>query len=148
MSYCSRSRRRRLTVSDIKVEHIVSFTSVFTSVRFADHDFLLKCKISAIWRRFPLIFAFYMLNVCHISTSGLFDQTDRASISHALSPTSIIPTKFEVDMTIRGRVIAFLSTDTSRDLVTLTFDLEQLSYMAGHVTNLATKYEDPMLIRS
>jgi len=28
------------------------------------------------------------------------------------------------------------------------FDLEQLSYMAGHVTNLATKYEDPMPIRS
>jgi len=27
----------------------------------------------AIWRRFPLIFAFYMLNVRHISTSGLFD---------------------------------------------------------------------------
>ena len=123
MSYCSRSRRRRFTVSDIKVEHIVSFTAVFTSVRFADHDFLLECKISAIWRRFPLIFAFYMLNVCHISTSGLFDQTDRASISHALSPTSIIPNKFEVDMTIRGRVIAFLSADTSRGLVTLTFDL-------------------------
>jgi len=27
-----------------------------------------------------------------------------------------------------------------RDLVTLTFDLEQLTYMAGHVTNLATKF--------
>jgi len=35
-------------------------------------DFLLESKISAIWRRFPLIFAFYMLNVRHISTSGLF----------------------------------------------------------------------------
>jgi len=33
-----------------------------TAVRFADPDFLLKCKISAIWRRFPLICAFYMLN--------------------------------------------------------------------------------------
>jgi len=40
---------------------------------FADPDFLLECKISAIWRRFPLIFAFYMLNARHISTSGLFD---------------------------------------------------------------------------
>jgi len=29
-----------------------------------------------------------------------------------------------------------------------TFDLEQFSYMAGHVTNLATKLEDPMPIRS
>ena len=38
--------------------------------------------------------------------------TDRESISHALTPTSIIPTVFEVDMTIRCRVIAFLSTDT------------------------------------
>jgi len=44
-----------------------------TAVRFAEHYFLLECKISAIWRRLPLIFAFYMLDVRHISTSGLFD---------------------------------------------------------------------------
>ena len=59
-----------------KVEHLVAFTAMFyldTAVRFADHDFLLECKILAIWPRFPLIFAFYMLNVSHISTSGLFD---------------------------------------------------------------------------
>ena len=64
--------------------------------------------------------------------------------------TLIIPTKFEVDMTIHCRVTAFLSVDTSRDLVTLTFDLfdlEQL-YMAGHVINPATKFEDPTTIRS
>ena len=54
----------------------------------------------------------YMLNVLHISTAGLFDLL-----------TSIIPTKFEVDITIHCRVIAFLSANTSRDLVTLTFDL-------------------------
>jgi len=42
--------------------------------------------------------------------------TDLESISHALTHTSIIPTKFEVDMTIRCRVRAFLSADTSRDL--------------------------------
>jgi len=39
-----------------------------------------------------------------------------------------------------------LSADTSRDHV--TFDLEQLSYMTGHVTNLAIKFEDPMPIHS
>ena len=43
------------------------------------------------------------------------------------TPTSIIPTKFEVDMTIHCRVIAFLSADTSRDFVTLTFDLLTLN---------------------
>jgi len=43
-----------------------------TAVRFADPDFLLG-KISAIWRCFTLIFAFNILIVRHISTSGLFD---------------------------------------------------------------------------
>jgi len=43
------------------------------AVRFPDPDLLVECKISAIWRRFPFIFAFYMLNIRHISTSGLFD---------------------------------------------------------------------------
>jgi len=48
---------------------------------------------------------------------------------------SIILTKFDVDMTIRCRVIAFLSADTSRDLVTLTFDLLTLnSFPAWRVT--------------
>jgi len=44
-----------------------------TAVRFANPDFQSECKISAIWRRLPLIFAFYILNVRYISTSGLFD---------------------------------------------------------------------------
>jgi len=74
--------------------------------------------------------------------------TDLESIPPASTPMSIIPTKFEVDMTIHCRVTAFLSADTSRDLVTLTFDLEQLQCMAGHVSNLATKLEYPMPIRS
>jgi len=34
------------------------------------------------------------------------------------------------------------------DLDLLPFDLEQLSYMAGHVPNHATKFEDPTTIRS
>ena len=89
-----------------------------TAVRFADPDFRLECKISAIRRRFPLIFAFYILNVRHISTSGLFDLS---------TATLIIPTKFEVDMCIHCRVIAFLSAETSRELVSLTFDLLTLN---------------------
>ena len=44
-----------------------------TAVRFADPDFLLGCKISAIWRCFTLIFICNILIVRHISTSGLFD---------------------------------------------------------------------------
>jgi len=55
------------------VPHGVGAYDLDTAVRFRDADFLLACKISAIWRRFPLSFAFYMLNVRHISTFGLFD---------------------------------------------------------------------------
>jgi len=74
-----------------KVEHLVAFAAVVsnivlrmcrnsylctsgvnldTAIRFADPDFLLECKISAIWRRFTLISAFNILNVHHISTYG------------------------------------------------------------------------------
>ena len=40
-----------------------------------------------------------------------------------VDPTLIILTKFEVDMCIHCRVIAFLSADTSRDIVTLTLSI-------------------------
>jgi len=98
-----------------------------TAVRFPYPDFLLECKISAIWRRFPLIFAFHMLNVRHISTSGLLDVLTYKVYHTRRLPTSIIPTKFEVNMTIHCRVIAFFSADTSRDLETLIFDLLTLN---------------------
>jgi len=58
---------------------------------------------------------------------GFIRPTDLESIPHASTPTSIIPTRFEVDMTIHCRVIAFLSADTSRDSVTLTSDLLTLN---------------------
>ena len=74
--------------------------------------------------------------------------TDIESIPHAPTPTSIIPTKFEVDMTIHCQVIGFFSADTSRDLDLWPFDFKQLPYMAGHVINPATKFEDPTTIRA
>ena len=58
--------------------------------------------------------------------------------NHASTPTSIIPTKFEVDMTIHCRVIAFLSADTSRDFVTLTFDLLTLNRCCAWRVTLPT----------
>jgi len=53
--------------------------------------------------------------------------SDLESMPHASTLTLIIPTKFEVGMCIHCRVTAFLSADTSRDLVTLTFDLLTLN---------------------
>ena len=102
-------------------------------------------------RRFGDLFRWFLhlrLNVQPYFYCRFVWPTDLESIPHASTPTSIIPTKFEVDITIHCQVVAFLSAHTSRDLVTLTFDLEQLTCMAGHVTNLATKFEHPMPIRS
>ena len=67
------------TVSNICTAHAqngylcTSGVNLDTAVRFADPNFRLGCKISAIWRCFALIFAFNILIVHHIPTSGLFD---------------------------------------------------------------------------
>jgi len=76
--------------------------------------------------------AFYKLKIRRISTYGLFYllRQVRSRYSHPLPSYCV------------------LATDTLRDLVTLTFDLDQFSYMAGHVITTAKKLEDPMPIRS
>jgi len=57
-----------------RIGYLLTFgVNLDTTVRFPDPDLVLECKISAIWRLFPMIFAFYILNFRHISTSGLFD---------------------------------------------------------------------------
>jgi len=55
---------------------------------------------------------------------------------------------------IKGRLLSSMTNAKALDCVNFLcvtlwpFDLEQLSIMASHVTNLATKYEDPTPIRS
>jgi len=53
--------------------------------------------------------------------------TDLESIPHASTPHVDNSRQVCVDMTIHCRVIAFLSADTSRGLITLTFDLLTLN---------------------
>jgi len=127
-----------------KVEHIVAFTVMFSNICTAHAQKRLfmnfRCKFrhrrSVRRPRFPItvqnfsdlatfpsILAFFICAECPSYFYFRFVwPTDLESIPHASTPTSIIPTKFQVDMTIHYRVIAFLSADTSRDLVTLTFD--------------------------
>ena len=60
--------------------------------------------------------------------------------------------------TIKGRLLSSVTNAKALDCVNflcvtvwpwpLNVNLEQLSYMAGHVTNPATKFEDPTNIRS
>ena len=121
-----------------------------TAVRFADPDFLLECKISAIWRRFPLIFAFYILNVRHISTSGFLTYWPRKYATrvdpHVDNFHQVWSWYDHLQPSYSVFVCWYVTWPDDLDL--WPFDVEQLSYMAGHVANPATKFEDPLTIRS
>jgi len=80
--------------------------------------FFTECKVSAIWRRFPSIFPFYMLNIRHISTSGLFDLQTLTHTHRSLGDNSNHVWSWHDHL-----LTSILSGDTLRDLVTLTFDL-------------------------
>jgi len=131
-----------------KVEHIVAFMAIFSNICTAHAQKRLfmnfRCKFThrrSIRRaRFPVgVQNFGDLATFSVDFCILYSErppyfyfrfvwpTDLESIPHTSTPTLIIPTKFEVDMTIDCRVTAFLSADTLRDLVTLTFDLLTLN---------------------
>jgi len=154
MSYCSRSCRRRFTVSDFKVDHIVSFTTVFSNTCTAHAQKRLfmnfRCKLrhrrSICRPRFPtrvrnfgdlatfsVDICIYMLNVLHISTSGLFDLLTE-KVYHTRWPH--VDNFHQVwswyDHTMPSYsvfVCWYVTWPCDRDL--WPFDLEQLSYMAG-----------------
>jgi len=127
-----------------KVEQIVTFTVIFSNICTAHAQTLLFMRFRCKFRHRRLIrrprFSTGVQNFGDLATFSidfciLYSEcppyfyflfvwpTDVESIPHASTPTLIIPTKFEVDMTIHCRVTTFLSADTSRDVVTLTFDL-------------------------
>ena len=131
-----------------KVEHIAAFTVTFSNICTAHAQKRLfmnfRCKFrhrrSIRLPRFPDRVqnfgdsATFSVDFCILYSECppyfyfRFDRpTDLESIPHAPTRTLIISTKFEVDVTIHCRVTAFLSADTSRDLVTLTFDLLTLN---------------------
>jgi len=108
-----------------------------TAVRFADHDFLLKCKISAIWRRFPLILHF----ICWMSDIFLLP------VCLTYWPRKYI-TRVDPHVDNSHRVWSWYDHPLPSYSVFVYWYLEQLSYMADHVSNLATKFEDPTPVRS
>jgi len=140
MSYCSRSCRRRFTVLYFKG---CAFSRIYG--HFQQHLYC-ACAEMVIYMNFRCKFRHcrsirrprFPIRVKNFSDLATFSfdfcilyaecppyfyfrfvwPTDLESIPHASTPTSIILTRFEVDMTINCRVIAFLSADTSRDLVT------------------------------
>jgi len=165
MSYCSRSRRRRFTVLDFKSwaysriyghfqQHLycawTSGVNLDTAIRFADPDFLLECKISAIWERFPLIFAFifsisaiFLLPVC----LTYWPRKYTTRVDPPVDNSHQVWSWYDYPLPSYSVFVCWY-VKWPGDLDLWPFVLEQLSYMAGHVTNPATKFEDPKTIRS
>jgi len=122
----------------------------YTAVRFADPDFLLECKISAIWRRFPwfLHFIFWMsaifpLPVCLTYWPRKYTTRVDPHVDNSRHVWSWY------DHTLPSySVFVCRHVTWPCDLDHRFFELEHMSCMASHVKNLATKYEDPMPIRS
>jgi len=122
-----------------------------TAVRFTDPDFLLECKTSAILRRFPLIFLHF---ICWMS--AIFLLPVYMTYWHRKYTTRVDPhvdNSHQVwswyDHTLPSYSVFVCWYDTwPCDLDLWPFDLEQSSFMASHVSNLATKYADPTPIRS
>ena len=113
-------------------------------------DFLLECKISAIWRCLPLILhyicwmsAIFLLPVCltywpRKYTTRVNPHVDNSHqvwswYDHTLPNYSVF-------------VCWYVTWPCDLDL--WPFEVGQLSCMAGHVNNPATKSEDPVTIRS
>jgi len=125
----------------LKVQHLVAFTAIFSNICTAHAQERLFMNFRCIFRHRRLIpWPWFPVRVHNFDDLATFSvdffyilyaecppyfyfrfvwPTDLESIPHASTPMSIIPTKFEVDITTRCRVIAFLSADTSRDLLTL-----------------------------
>jgi len=120
------------------------------AVRFPDPDFPFECKILAIWRRFRWflhficrMFAIFLLPVCltywpRKYTTRVDPYVDNyhkvwSWYVHTLPSYSVF-------------VCWYVTWPCDLDL--RPFDLVQSSCMASHVTNFATKYEDPTPILS
>jgi len=154
MSNCSRFRWRRFTILDFKIRafsciygHFQQYFAAHVQKQlFMNFWWKLRHDRSIPRPRFPYRVRNFVdlwtfsIGFCIYFYFHFVWPTDLESMPHALTPTEIISSKFEVDMTIHCRVVLFLLM--IRYVTLWPLDLKQLSYVAGHVTNPATKLED------
>jgi len=128
MSYCSRSCRRRYTVLNLQVEHIVAFGAIFSNICTANaqkrlfRNFRCKFRHRHSIRRppFPVRvqnfsdFATFSVDFCILYAEcppyfyfRFVWPTNLESIPHASTPTSIILTKFEDPTPIHSWVMSY-----------------------------------------
>jgi len=168
MFYCSPFRRRRFTVLDFKVEYIVAFTAIFSSICTAHAqkrlfiNFLCKFCHSHLIR--PSRFPTRVQNFGDLATSSgdfciLYAKcppylyfrfvwpTDLESIPHASTPTSIIPTICEDLTPIRSWVMSYnVSLWLPLKMRTRPFAMRQITWPVSRGSKTITFLEPPILI--
>ena len=122
-----------------------------TAVRFADRDFLLECKISAILATFSvdscILYAecppnFYFRGRLTYWPRKYTTRVDPHVDNSRQVWSWYVHTLPSYSVFVCRQVI------WPCDLDLWSFDLEHISCMASHVTNTGTKYEDPTPICS
>jgi len=169
MSYCSRSRRHRLTVLDFKIEHIVAFTAIFSNICTAHVQKRLsmnfRCKFrhrhSIHWHRFPNRvqnfgdMATFFVNFCILYAKWplyfyfrFVWPTDLQSIPHASTPH--VDNCHQVWSWYENTLPSYsiFVCRNGNDFVTSTFDLLILSSCHTWRVTCPTKCVDPTPIRS
>jgi len=155
----------------LKVEHIVAFTVIFSNICTAHaqkrlfmnlrYEFRHRCSIPR--PRFPMgVQNFGDLVTFSVDFCILYAEcppycyfrfvipTDLESMPHATTHVNNSHQLWSLYDHPLPRYSVFVRWYVTWlcDLDLWLFDLEQLSYMAGHVANPATRFEDPTPIRS
>jgi len=121
-----------------------------TAIRFADPDFRLSAK----FQQFGDVLRCFLHFTCWLSAIFLppvcftyWPKKYTTRVDHHVDNSHQVWSWYDHQLPSYS-VFVYRYVTSPCDLDLWPFGLEQLSFMASHVTNLATEYEDPTPIRS
>ena len=141
-----------------KVEHIVSFTAIFSNIcnahaqkrlfmnfqcKFRHHRSIRRPRFPvgcccAKFRRFGDVVRWFLQFICRMSAIFYFRfvwPTDLESTPHASTPTSILPTKFEAPTPIRSWVMSYnVSHWLPLKMLTLPLRMRRITWPVSRVS--------------
>jgi len=124
------------------VNKVSYYINLDTAVRFSDHDFLLECKIS----RFGDVFRWFLYFICWMSAIFLlpvcltyWPRKNTTRVDPHVDNSHQVWSWYDHTLPSYS-VFACWYVTWPCDLDLWPFDLKPLSYMAGNVTNPATKF--------
>jgi len=128
-----------------------SAVNLDTGVPFADPDFLLECKLSAIRRRFPLIFAFYIF--LHFNSHQVWSWYVHTLPSYSVFvcwyvtwPCDLDLCHFDIEQGHSWRVTCPTLLPSMKTLCLSVVELRVITFPTGYHWKTITFLESPTLI--